>query len=90
MSRRYRDWQEEFKSLLGAMYRGPLIEGDVIVSVVYRTPKGTLRGDLDNVLGGTLDALQPFPLANDRQVVELHGYVVKGDMEIDISIEPKP
>lgn len=62
----YRDWQDEVRAAICEGYGIPRpIEGYIAVKIRYKTSTKP-RGDLDNLIGGILDALQP-PGAKGRQ-----------------------
>jgi Holliday junction resolvase RusA-like endonuclease len=90
MSKRYRDWQGEFHRLAKPQYTGEVMTSPLRISCTYSTPTGKSRADLDNLVGGTLDAIQPWMIQNDRQVVQLWAEIVKGPIEMVIVVEPAP
>lgn len=74
----------EAEALIRQAYDGPLFEGPVAITTMFRPDKtlvligdeewwGTspLRGDIDNYVKTVLDGLQGVAYENDRQVVRL-------------------
>lgn len=88
MPRAYQEWRQEFRWALIGQDRRP-IAGLFAVRVVFTTPRGTMRPDLDNALAAVLDALQDDgAIANDRNCRKLSAEVVKGRRyEIGIELE---
>ena len=77
MPKRYTDAKEDlrrflFVDLVNRRIR-PRHEGPVKVDVTFRVLKA---GDVDNLCKTVLDALDDLVIANDRQVVDLHGRLV--------------
>ncbi len=60
-----------------------------MVSAVIYVYRASKRGDLDNYLKPTLDALNGITYHDDKQVVELHAYRLddKHNPRIEITIE---
>jgi len=87
MPKEYMQWKAEFSQRASAQYGGPVIEDPVKVRVIFRTPTGKMRSDLDNAIGSVLDAIQPLILKNDRQVHEIFTCVVEGKTMIEVTIE---
>ncbi len=71
----YRRWQASFRSFLPRL--SPPLHSRLGVSIVFATPSGRMRPDIDNAAGAVLDALQPQTIDNDRLVDELRARVVK-------------
>lgn len=64
--------------------------GPVTVSVTAYRPRK--RGDIDNLLKATLDALNGVAYADDSQVIELHALRLDdaANPRIVVTIEPNP
>lgn len=71
----YRTWQRAFRACMPRVRA--VLRGRIAVSVVFATPTGRMRPDLDNAAGAVLDALQPDVIGNDRDVVVLLAKVVR-------------
>jgi crossover junction endodeoxyribonuclease RusA len=67
--------------------RGRPLIGDVKVTLDFYRP--AKRGDLDNRIKVTLDALQGIAFADDSQVVEIHArrFEGKANPRVEIAIE---
>lgn len=87
---RYRDWLDMATDTVAIMHRGAPLEGPTLIRVAF-TPAGAdiaympcspvqykgRRGDIDNMAGSCLDALQKGgAIANDCQVVKLEAWFV--------------
>jgi Holliday junction resolvase RusA-like endonuclease len=90
MSARYRRLQAEFRELAQRQYTGEAITSPLRLSCTFSTSTGRSRSDLDNLVGGVMDAIQPWMIQNDRQVVQLWAEIVKGPIEMVIVVEPAP
>jgi len=66
-----------------------LVPFDGMVSVVIYVYRASKRGDLDNYIKPTLDALNSIAYHDDKQVAELHAYRLddKHNPRIEITIE---
>lgn len=62
------------------------IKISVVVSTKYK-PTSLKAGDIDNHLKAVLDALNGICFTDDRQVIEGHVYLFKGDPQIEIQLE---
>jgi crossover junction endodeoxyribonuclease RusA len=91
--RRYRS--KAYKQFLSEVFwivRGEgveLVEGDIAITLhVYRKMK---RGDLDNRIKPTLDALNGVVYNDDKQIVEIHAYRHddKNNPRVEVVIESK-
>ena len=87
---RYRDWLDMATQTVALMHRGPPIEGPTLLRVAF-SPAGAdvailgcspveyqgRRGDLDNMIGSVMDALQHGgAIENDSQIVKIEGWFV--------------
>lgn len=87
----YTQWKRQVAEYLGYQQQVKKIEGPVSLMVTF-TPNDMMvslfpkpdierfgRSDLDNLLGGVMDALQDADLIdNDNKVVMVHGMITKG------------
>lgn len=73
----------EHEELIASYYDGPVFDGPVVVDITYDGEGQTvtiseasfdspLRGDLDNYVKLTLDALQGHAYESDKAVVGIH------------------
>lgn len=85
----------DFKNVVGlhakAAMRGqaPLTDAvkiSVVISTKYK-PTSLRAGDIDNHLKAAMDALNEIGYTDDRQVVEAHIYLFKGDPQLEITLE---
>jgi Holliday junction resolvase RusA-like endonuclease len=90
MPKSYTKWLEEFRTRAKEQYRGEVLTSPLILSCTFSSPSGKQRSDLDNCVGSVADAIQPWLIANDRQVMELHAWYVHGPLGILVQIEGKP
>lgn len=58
----------------------------VTVSTKYK-PTSLNAGDIDNHLKAAMDALNGICYTDDRQIVEGHVYLFKGDPQLEIKLE---
>ncbi|MBA2707195.1 MAG: RusA family crossover junction endodeoxyribonuclease [Gemmatimonadaceae bacterium] len=86
MPKPYMQWRKEFEAMGRQQYPGPPLDMPVSITVVVVTPSGKIRGDLDNVVGAQLDALQPWAITNDRLIQEIHATIAKGPQNISIRL----
>lgn len=85
----------DFKNVVGlhakAAMRGqaPLTDAvkiSVVISTKYK-PTSLRAGDIDNHLKAAMDALNEIGYTDDRQVVEAHIYLFKGEPQLEITLE---
>ena len=60
-------------------------QGSVITVAEYSGYKGGIRGDVDNLMKATLDALSGAAYADDKQVIDLRGVKLSQDAPSDAS-----
>lgn len=89
MPRAYQEWRQEFRWLCVERGLCVRLDGPFAVAVVFVTPRGTMRPDLDNAIAAVLDAMQDAEvITNDRNCRRLAAEVVKGKRyEIRIELE---
>lgn len=94
--RRFNDPRySDFKNYVGLHARVAMggrapFDGAIKISVVVSTkykPTSLKAGDIDNHLKAVLDALNGICFTDDRQIVEGHVYLFKGDPQIEIQLE---
>lgn len=90
MPKNYTQWQAEFRAAAQAQYTGMPLTSPLILSCTFSSPSGKQRSDLDNCVGSVADGLQPWLIANDRQVRELHAWYVAGPLGMLIQIAEAP
>lgn len=84
-----------FKNVVGlhakvAMQGLAPLTGAVKISVAISTkykPTSLRAGDIDNHLKAVLDALNGICFSDDRQIVEGHVYLFKGEPQLEITLE---
>lgn len=94
--RRFNDPRySDFKNVIGLHARvamqgqAPLADAvkiSVVVSTKYK-PTALQAGDIDNHLKAVLDALNGICYVDDRQVIEGHVYLFKGEPQLEITLE---
>ena len=94
--RRFNDPRySDFKYFLGlhakvAMAGRAPFDGAIRITVVVNTkykPTSLKAGDIDNHLKAVLDAINGICFVDDRQVVEGHVYLFKGEPQLEIQLE---
>ena len=85
----------DFKNVIGLHARvamqgqAPLADAvkiSVVVSTKYK-PTALQAGDIDNHLKAAMDALNGICYVDDRQIVEAHIYLHKGEPQLEITLE---
>lgn len=82
----YRAWKRAFVAWCVDNVKARVV-GPYALKVVFRTPNGRMRPDLDNAAGAVLDALQDAGVTeNDRLCDALLALKRRGPYRIDITL----
>lgn len=84
---------DQYKQQVGWLCNAGQLEplaGDLCVSFDFYRP--AKRGDLDNLLKITIDALRGFAYEDDKQIIELHAmrHDDKADPRVEVLIQELP
>lgn len=87
---RYRNWLDMASDTVAILHRGDPLDGPTLIRIAFTPAQADIaympcspveykgrRGDLDNMIGSCLDALQHGgAIENDSQVVRIEGWFV--------------